>query len=91
MLREQETHWLCQNRDCRKTLECGEAERGLETRACDCGSMMKKEAHATVFSYLNFLRETAGSETVKKKEEEETPCESGMWSMQSSGERLRWS
>ena len=91
MPRGEVTYWICQNRNCGKTQACDETERELETRACECGTSMKKEAHASVFSYLNFLRETASSETVKKKDEEETPCESGMWSMQSSGERLRWS
>ena len=86
-----ETHWLCRNRGCEKTLACEEAESELETRACVCGSLMTKETQATVFSYLNFLRETPSSESEEKKEEEETPCETRMWSMQQYGERLRWS
>jgi hypothetical protein len=91
MPREQVTYWLCLNRDCGKTLTCEEAERELETRACECGRLMKRETHATVFSYLNFLRETANSGTVEQKGEAETPCESEMWSIQPCGERLRWS
>lgn len=75
MLRGQETHWICLNRDCRKTVACDGAERRLETRACECGSLMKKGAQAAVFSYLNFLREDASAETDESKEKEETPCE----------------
>jgi hypothetical protein len=91
MLRGEETYWICTNRDCGKTAACNETERSLESCVCDCGSLMKREAHATVYAYLNFLRETASTETAEKKEEEETPCERGMWSIQSCGERLRWS
>jgi hypothetical protein len=36
---------------------------------------MRKETHAAVFSYLNFLREDESSEMPEMKEEEETPCE----------------
>ena len=91
MLMEQETYWLCLNRDCGKTMRCEEGERELETRACDCGRLMKRAMHATVYSYLNFLRETANSKTAEKKEEEETPCKTEMWAIQPCGERLRWS
>lgn len=90
MLRGQETYWLCINRNCGKTQPCSEAERKLETRMCVCGNGMKKVAHATVFSYLNFLQETGSSET-GKKEEEETPCDRSLWSEQPCGEKLRWS
>jgi hypothetical protein len=75
MLREGETYWICQNRDCRLTAVCDATECGMETQACRCGSLMKKKAHATVFSYLNFLREEESSENEGSKEEEETPCE----------------
>lgn len=90
MLRGETTYWICQNRNCGKTRACGETESVLETRACECGSLMKKEEHATVFSYLNFLRETESSET-EKKEEEEKPCERSMWAEQPCGEELLWS
>jgi hypothetical protein len=36
---------------------------------------MKREAHATVFGYLNFLWEETRSETADINEKEETPCE----------------
>ncbi len=75
MLRGHETYWLCLNRHCGKTAACHEAERELETRVCDCGSLMKKEAQATVFSYLNFLREETSAETDEAKQKEETPCD----------------
>lgn len=91
MPRGSEMYWLCLNRDCGKSAVCEEAGLGQESRVCDCGRLMKKGTHATVFSYLNFLRETTSSEHEKKKEEEETPCERGMWSMQPCEERLRWS
>ena len=90
MLTGEGTYWTCQNRNCGKTRACAETERGLETLACKCGSPMKREAHATVFSYLNFLRETGSSET-EKKEEEEKPCERSMWTEQPCGEELLWS
>jgi hypothetical protein len=89
MLREEATYWICQNRDCGKTQARDETERELETRACECGSSMKKETHATVFSYLNFLRETGSSETEKKEEEEKT-CERSMWTEQPCGGELLW-
>jgi hypothetical protein len=91
MLREHEAHWICLNRDCGKTAASGEDEREQEVRTCDCGGQMKKEAPARVYSYLNFLREANSSESEEKKAEEETPCESRMWAIQSSGETLRWS
>jgi hypothetical protein len=91
MRRGHETYWICLNRACEKTLACEDVERELETRVCDCGRLMKRAAHATVFSYLNFLRETASRDAEEKKEGEETPCERGMWAIQKSGERLRWS
>ena len=75
MLRGEERHWICLNRDCGKTAACDGAERGLETRACDCGSLMKKEGHAPKFSYLNFLRDEESSATEESKAKEETPCE----------------
>jgi hypothetical protein len=50
---------------------------------------MKKETHATVFSYLNFLRETGSSETEKKEEEEKT-CERSMWTEPPCGGELLW-
>ena len=89
MLKGEATYWICQNRDCGKTQACDETARELETRACECGSRMKKEAHAAVFSYLNFLRETESSET-GKKEEEEKPCEKSMWTEQPCGGELLW-
>jgi hypothetical protein len=89
MLREEGVYWICLNRNCGKTQACDETEREFETRACECGSVMKKETHATVFSYLNFLRETESSE-IEKKEEEETPCDRSMWTEQPCGERLLW-
>jgi len=75
MLRGEETHWICRNRDCGTTVTCNEADRGLKTRACRCGQWMRKETHPAVFSYLNFLREEERSEAPEMKEEEETPCE----------------
>jgi len=90
MLSGEATYWICQNRNCGKTWACDETGSALETRACECGSSMKKETHATVFSYLNFLRETGSSET-EKKEEEEKPCERSMWTEQPCGEELLWS
>lgn len=84
------TYWICRDRNCCKTQACDETECELETRACECGSLMKKEAHAAVFSYLNFLRETESSET-EKKEEEEKPCEKSMWTEQPCGGTLLWS
>ena len=90
MLRGEAPYWICQNRNCVETQACNETERGLETRVCKCGSPMKKETHATVFSYLNFLRETENSDT-EKKEEEEKPCERSMWAEQPCGEELLWS
>jgi hypothetical protein len=57
------------------TTACDEAERGLEWRVCDCGSLMKKEAPATVFSYLNFVWDELRSVTEETNEKEETPCE----------------
>jgi len=86
---KEEEYWVCQKRDCGRTQACDETDRELETRACECGSAMKKEKHATVFSYLNFLRET-GSSYTEKKEEEEKPCERSMWTEQPSGGRLHW-
>ena len=91
MQADHETYWVCLNRGCGKTVAYEEAERDLETRACECGSIMKKDTHATVITYLNFLRETPNSETEEKRAEEETQCESRMWSMQPCGERLCWS
>jgi hypothetical protein len=91
MLRGLETYWLCLNRACEKTVACEDAEHELETRMCECGRLMKRETHATVYSYLNFLRETASGESEEKKEEEETPCERGTWAVQPCAERLRWS
>lgn len=75
MLRGEETYWICQNRECGLTAVCDAREYGAETHICRCGSLMKKKVHATVFSYLNFLREAASSETEEEKEEEETSCE----------------
>jgi hypothetical protein len=89
MLGEEATYWICQNRNCGKTRACDENERELETRACECGSWMKKETHATVFSYLNFLRET-GSNEPEKKEEDEKACERSMWGEQPCGGELPW-
>lgn len=75
MLRAGETYWHCSNRHCGKTVACDRAEREQETLACDCGNLMKKEGHATVFSYLDFLREDAVAGTDESKEKEETLCE----------------
>jgi hypothetical protein len=75
MLKGEETYWICLNRDCGKTAACNETERGLESRVCDCGSLMKRETHAAVFSYLNFLSDEGSSKTEESKEKEETPCE----------------
>ena len=75
MLRGEETYWICQNRDCGLTAVCDATECGVETHICRCGSSMKKRAHATVFSYLDFLREEERSENEESKEEEETPCD----------------
>jgi hypothetical protein len=75
MLRAGETYWHCTNRDCGVAAACDERERGLEGRVCDCGSLMKREAHATVFSYLNFLWEETCCETADIYKKEETPCE----------------
>jgi hypothetical protein len=36
---------------------------------------MKKEAHTTVFAYLDFLWGETCSETADTNEKEETPCE----------------
>ena len=74
MLRAGETYWICQNRDCGITAICDAAECGVERHTCRCGSLMKKKAQETVFSYLNFLREEERSETEESKEKEETPC-----------------
>ena len=90
MLGEQETYWLCIDRNCGETRPCDKAERGMETRACVCGNAMKKVAHAAVFSYLNFLQETGSNET-EKKEEEETPCDRSLWTERPCGEKLLWS
>jgi hypothetical protein len=89
MLRGEATHWICQNRNCGKTRASDETDSELETRACECGGSMKKDAHANVFSYLNFLRETESSETGKKEEEEKT-CERSMWTEQPCGKELLW-
>lgn len=89
MLREEAMYWICQNRDCGRTKPGDETGLELETRVCECGSPMKKEAHAPVFSYLNFLRE-AGSDETERKEEEEKPCERSMWTEQPCGEELLW-
>jgi hypothetical protein len=89
MLRAETAYWTCQNRNCGKTQASDETERALETRACECGSLMKKETHPTVFSYLNFLRETGSGET-EKKEEEEKPCDRSMWTEQPCGRELLW-
>jgi hypothetical protein len=75
MLKVDGTYWHCTNRDCGMTAACDETESGLETRVCDCGGLMKREAHASVFSYLNFLREETCSETTDIIEKEEMPCE----------------
>ena len=75
MLRGEEARWICMNRNCGATVTCDEADCGLKTRACCCGQWMRKETHAAVFSYLNFLREDESSEMPEMKEEEETPCE----------------
>ncbi|HWY07993.1 MAG TPA: hypothetical protein VNY24_14115 [Candidatus Acidoferrales bacterium] len=75
MLRAEKAYWHCINRDCGMTAACDEVERGMEWRVCDCGSLMKKEAHSTVFSYLNFLWDEARSVTEETNEKEETPCE----------------
>ena len=75
MPRADETYWFCINRDCGKTAACDETECGLETRARDCGSLMRREARAVVFAYLNFLWDEARSVTEGTNEKEETPCE----------------
>ena len=75
MLRAEGTYWHCTSRECGKAVACDGAERGQETLACDCGSVMKKAGRATVFSYLDFLREHASTENDESKEREETPCE----------------
>jgi len=75
MLRGEPTNWICTNRDCGMTAACDEAERDMEWRVCDCGSLMKKVAQAMVFSYLNFLWEETSSETGEKAEKEEARCE----------------
>jgi len=74
MLRANETYWLCTDRDCGKTAACDETEQELEARVCECGSLMRREVHARVFSYLNFLRDREINETGKSKEEEEKSC-----------------
>ena len=74
MLRTGETYWHCSNRDCGKTAASDATETGPETRVCDCGCFMKRETHATVFAYLNFLREEIRNETANINEKEETPC-----------------
>jgi hypothetical protein len=76
MPRTDETYWHCTSRDCGMTAACEETERSLETRICDCGNLMKRETHAAVFAYLNFLREETCSETADVNEKEETPCKS---------------
>ena len=75
MLRAGETYWHCTNRDCGMTAVYDETESGMETRACDCGSVMKREAHATVFAYLNFLWKETRSKTADINEKEDTLCE----------------
>jgi len=75
MLRADETHWHCINRDCGKAAACEETERDLETRVCDCGGLMKREAPAAVFAYLNFLWDEASCVARETKERDETPCE----------------
>ena len=70
-----EQFYYCTNRDCGKAAACDEVECGLEWRVCDCGSLMKKEAHTTVFAYLDFLWGETCSETADTNEKEETPCE----------------
>ena len=75
MLRIGEAYWHCTNRDCGMTTACDETESGLEWRVCDCGSLMKKQAQSTVFSYLNFLWDEARSVSEETNEKEETPCE----------------
>jgi len=75
MLRGEEIHWICPNRDCGMTVAYDETDCDVETRTCSCGRSMRRESHATVFSYLNFLREEASDEAEGMKEKEETPCE----------------
>ena len=74
MLRTDEAYWICQNRDCGMTAVCDATDSGAETHTCRCGSLMKKKAHATVLSYLNFLWEKESSVTEELKEKEEAPC-----------------
>lgn len=90
MLKKDGAYWICVERNCGKTQARDDSEVAVEIRACECGSVMKRETHATVFSYLNFLRETESTET-QKKEEGETSCDRSLWTEQPCGERLRWS
>lgn len=76
MLRGAGAYWICLNQDCGITAACDGTETGVETHICRCGSQMKKRTHATVFSYLDFLREEANSGAEQTKEKEETSCES---------------
>jgi hypothetical protein len=75
MLRMAERYWHCLNRACGMTTLPGEAEEGLETRRCVCGSLMKKHSHPTVFSYLNFLREEPDAEQDDRERKEQGVCE----------------
>jgi hypothetical protein len=75
MPRTGETYWICHNRDCGMTAVCDAWDSGVETHKCRCGSVMKKKAHATVFSYLNSLGEEESNETADINEKEEAPCE----------------
>jgi hypothetical protein len=75
MLRADKTYWICKNRDCGMTAVCDATDSGVETHTCRCGCLMKKKAHATVFSYLNFLGEEESNKTADINEKEEAPCE----------------
>lgn len=75
MRREDEAHWQCSNRACGKTAPARGPDCAAETRACVCGSPMKKQLQSRVFSYLNFLREEPSSECEERLEKESKPCE----------------
>jgi hypothetical protein len=70
MLMKLGDRWHCTNPECHLTVlveSCGKIE-GSNPR-CPCGSVMKKQYHSPVFSYLDFLR--VDEEPIGTRESEE--------------------
>lgn len=65
-----QVYWHCVNRACGLTALSTREDRALDMRWCVCGSPMRKREHSAVFTYLNFLREEANSQTKKQMEKE---------------------